>query len=63
MEVTNLKNKTMKEVMFALAMLFFVATILVGSDTIKFKSEWKSVAVTYSLLAAGVLCFAGVLTY
>ena len=52
----------MKEVMFILAMLCFVATILVGSDTIKIKSEWKSVAITYSFLVAGVLCFAGVLT-
>ena len=52
----------MKEVMFILAMLCFVAVIIVGSDTIEIKSEWKSVAVTYSLLAAGVGCFAVVLT-
>ena len=48
--------------MFALAMLCFVAVIIVGSDTIEIKGEWKSVAVTYSFLLAGVACFAVVLT-
>ena len=52
----------MKEVMFILAMLCFVAVIIVGSDTIEIKSEWKSVAVTYSFLVAGAACFAIVLT-
>ena len=49
-------------ILLLLAVTFFGAAIIVGSDFIKVKGEWKSVVVTYGLLAVGVLLFGIVLT-
>ena len=52
----------MNNLLLALAMVCFVAAIAVGSDFIKVKGEWKSVAVTYGILILGIGLFGIVLT-
>ena len=45
-----------------LAMAFYMGAVATGSNFIKFKNEWKCVAVTYSLLIIGAVIFGIALT-
>jgi hypothetical protein len=45
-----------------LAMAFYMGAVATGSNFIKFKNEWKCVAVSYSLLVIGAVIFGIALT-
>ena len=53
----------MNNILVLIAAGFFLAAIAVGSDFIKVRGEWKSVAVTYSLLIIGITFFGFGLTF
>ena len=44
------------------AMIFIIASMLFATNIIKIKNEWKSVGVTYILLATGATLFGIALT-
>ena len=48
---------SMNIILVLIAAGFFLAAIAVGTDLIKVKGEWASVAITYSLLAIGITFF------
>lgn len=52
----------METILFALAMICFIAEILVGANAIKFKNEWLSVVLAWILLAIGSVFFGILLT-
>lgn len=45
-----------------LAMAFYMGAVATGANFIKFKNEWKCVAVSYSLLIIGAVIFGIALT-
>ena len=52
----------METVLISGAMIFFIASMLFATNIIKVKNEWKSVGITYGLLAAGCVLFGLLLT-
>ena len=52
----------MEKVLMLGAMIFIVASMMVATDLIKVKNEWKSVGITYGLLAVGCVLFGLLLT-
>lgn len=52
----------MANVLVITAVVFYLAALSVGTDIIKVKGEWTSVAVTYGLLATGATFFGWALT-
>ena len=52
----------MEKLLFLGAMVFIIASMLFATNIIKVKNEWKSVGVTYGLLAIGCGFFGIALT-
>ena len=52
----------MSTFLIILAMAFYMGAVATGSNFIKFRNEWKCVAVTYSLLIIGAAIFGIALT-
>ena len=52
----------MNNVLLGIAMVAWIGAVATGSDFIKVKGEWKSVSVTWGLLAVGIVMFGIVLS-
>lgn len=52
----------MEKVLMFVAITFFIASMLFATNTVKVKNEWRSVGITYGLLAIGCIFFGLVLT-
>ena len=52
----------MGTILVILAMAFYMGAVATGTNFIKFKNEWKCVAVSYILLIIGAVIFGFALT-
>ena len=55
-------KRIMEKLLFSGAMIFIIASMLFATNIIKVKNEWKSVGITYGLLAIGCVFFGLLLT-